>query len=205
MFLFRFMQKCGLSSSRAYCIFAQPANSNGFVQLPIHDFNKRIFWTFLLVDLGKIQYARDDERLHFCINLNNIDNEVYCDFIAMLTSFQTISSINYMVTPWFFIKMLTPCFWPVRLWEASPSPGCLPVWQLSGGWIPLISALARTIVASAFQLMTNYGYANIIGKTKKSGFCTVSILWSHWAVFFDFANSDIMLINTSLTKMLLVW
>ena len=27
MFLFRFMQKCGLSSSRAYCIFAQPANS----------------------------------------------------------------------------------------------------------------------------------------------------------------------------------
>jgi hypothetical protein len=31
----------------------------------------------------------------FCINLNNIDNEVYCDFIVMLTSFQTISSINY--------------------------------------------------------------------------------------------------------------
>jgi hypothetical protein len=41
------------------------------------------------------KYARDDERLHFCINLNNIDNEVYCDFIVMLTSFQTISSINY--------------------------------------------------------------------------------------------------------------
>jgi hypothetical protein len=34
MFLFRFMQKCGLSSSRVYCIFAQPANSNGFVLLP---------------------------------------------------------------------------------------------------------------------------------------------------------------------------
>jgi hypothetical protein len=48
-----------------------------------------------LVDLRKIQYARDDERPHFCINLNNIDNEVYCDFIVMLTSFQTISSINY--------------------------------------------------------------------------------------------------------------
>jgi hypothetical protein len=95
MFLFRFMQKCGLSSSRAYCIFAQPANSNGFVQLPIHDFNNRTFWTFLLVDLRKIQYARDDERPYFCINLNNIDNEVYCDFIVMLTSFQTISSINY--------------------------------------------------------------------------------------------------------------
>jgi hypothetical protein len=48
-----------------------------------------------LVDLRKIQYARDDERPHFCINLNNIDNEVYCDFIVMLTSFQSISSINY--------------------------------------------------------------------------------------------------------------
>jgi hypothetical protein len=99
MFLFRLMQKCGLSSSRAYFIFAQPANSNGFVQLPIHNFNNRTFWTFLLVDLRKIQYARDDERQHFCINLNNIDNEVYCDFIVMLTSFQTISSINYARTP----------------------------------------------------------------------------------------------------------
>jgi hypothetical protein len=98
MFLFRFMQKCSLSSSRAYCIFDQPANGNGFVQLPIHDFNNRTFWTFLLVDLRKMQYARDDERPHFCINLNNIDNEVNCDFIVMLTSFQTISSINYGVT-----------------------------------------------------------------------------------------------------------
>jgi hypothetical protein len=35
---------------------------------------------------------------HICINLNNIDNEVYCDFIVMLTSFQTISSINYDIT-----------------------------------------------------------------------------------------------------------
>jgi hypothetical protein len=99
------MQKCGLSLSRAYCIFAQPANSNGFVQLPIHDFN-RTFWTFLLVDLRKIQYARDDERPHFCINLNNIDNEVYCHFIVMLTSFQTISSINYGVTRYFARQLL---------------------------------------------------------------------------------------------------
>jgi hypothetical protein len=89
MILFRFMKKCGLSSSRAYCIFAQPANSNGFV---------RFCQTFLLVDLRKIQYARDDERPHFCINLTNIDNEVYCDCIVMLTSFQTISSINYDIT-----------------------------------------------------------------------------------------------------------
>ena len=30
--------------------------------------------------LSKIQYARDDERPHFCINLNkNIDSEVYCN------------------------------------------------------------------------------------------------------------------------------
>jgi hypothetical protein len=96
MFLFRFMQKCGLSSSRAYCIFAQPANSNSFVQLPIHDFNNRTFWTFLLVDLRKIQYARDHERPYFCIlPEQHSHNEVYCDFIVMLTSFQTISSINY--------------------------------------------------------------------------------------------------------------
>ena len=39
-----------------------------------------------------IQYARDDERPHFCINLNkNIDSEVYCN----ANDFQTISSINY--------------------------------------------------------------------------------------------------------------
>ena len=60
--------------------------------------------TFLLVDLRKIQYARDDERPHFCINLNNIDNEVYCDVIVMLTSFQTISSINYVM---FYFHYLT--------------------------------------------------------------------------------------------------
>jgi hypothetical protein len=34
----------------------------------------------------------------FAYCLNNIDNEVYCDFIVMLTSFQTISSINYGLT-----------------------------------------------------------------------------------------------------------
>jgi hypothetical protein len=78
--------------------FCSNSQCNGFVQLPIHDFNNRTFWTFLLVNLRKIQYARDDERPHFCINLNNIDNEVYCDFIVMLTSFQTISSINYADT-----------------------------------------------------------------------------------------------------------
>jgi hypothetical protein len=83
--------KCSLSSSRAYCIFAQRANSNGFVQLPIIFVTSTIgyfehpYW----VDLGKIQYARDDERPHFCINLNNIDNEVYCDFMERLMSFQT--------------------------------------------------------------------------------------------------------------------
>jgi hypothetical protein len=31
----------------------------------------------------------------FAYCLNNIDNEVYYDFIVMLTSFQTISSIHY--------------------------------------------------------------------------------------------------------------
>jgi hypothetical protein len=116
MFLFRFMQKCGPSSSRAYCIFAQPANSNGFVLLPIHDFNNRTFWTFLLVDLRKIQYARDVERPHFCINLNNIDNEVYCDFIVMLTSFQTFSSINYG-----FTRMSRVCLYAIRFSGLTPS------------------------------------------------------------------------------------
>jgi hypothetical protein len=128
MFLFRLMQKCGLSSSRAYCIFAQPANSNGFVQFPIRDFNNRTFWTFLLVDLRKIQYARDDERPRFCINLNNIDNEVYCDFIVMLTSFQTISSINYGATKW----TIWLVYMVVMATHSSPVPS-LPVsiWSIS--------------------------------------------------------------------------
>jgi hypothetical protein len=60
MFLFRFMQKCDLLSSRAYCIFTQPANSNGFVQLLIHDFNNRTFWTFLLVDLYNTHVTMKD-------------------------------------------------------------------------------------------------------------------------------------------------
>jgi hypothetical protein len=76
MFLFRFMRKCGLSSSRAYCIFTQPPNSNGFVQLPIHDFNNRTFCSFLLVDLREIQYARDDERPHFAYTWGRLYKKV---------------------------------------------------------------------------------------------------------------------------------
>jgi hypothetical protein len=36
-------------------------------------------------------------------------------------------------------------------------------------------------------LMTNYGYAKIIGKTKKLGFCIVFILWLSYRVQSDWA------------------
>ncbi len=38
----------------------------------------------------KIQYAGDNERAHFCINFDCIDNELYCSF----NEFQTISPIE---------------------------------------------------------------------------------------------------------------
>ena len=43
-------------------IFAQLTNSNVLGKLPIHDSNNRVNWKLLLVDLAKIQYARDGER-----------------------------------------------------------------------------------------------------------------------------------------------
>ena len=78
--LFRFMQKCGLSSSRAYCIFLKSTNRN--IQNVLLLKSWMCNWTkpLLLAGWAKIQYARDDERPHFCINLNkNIDSEVYCN------------------------------------------------------------------------------------------------------------------------------
>jgi hypothetical protein len=78
--LFRFMQECGLSLSRAYCIFPKSTNRN--VQNDLLLKSRMGNWTkpLLLAGWAKIQYARDDERLHFCINLNkNIDNKVYCN------------------------------------------------------------------------------------------------------------------------------
>jgi hypothetical protein len=70
------------------------------------------------------------------------------------------------------IKMLTP-------WALASGPSTLmrgiPTWtstifNIIRGWMPLISTLAK---------MTNHGYAKIIGKTKRSGFCvlTSKILW----------------------------
>jgi hypothetical protein len=96
MFLFRFMQNVVFRRHvRIVYLLNQPIatvlSNCPSMTLTIGHF-EHSYW---LVDLRKIQHARDDERLHFCINLNNIDNEVYCDFIVMLTSFQTISSINY--------------------------------------------------------------------------------------------------------------
>jgi hypothetical protein len=38
------------------------ANSNVLGQLPIRDPNNKVNWKLLLVDLAKIQYARDGER-----------------------------------------------------------------------------------------------------------------------------------------------
>ncbi len=37
MFLFTFIQECGPLSSRAYCIFVQPTNSNVLGTLAIHE------------------------------------------------------------------------------------------------------------------------------------------------------------------------
>ncbi len=39
MFLFTFIQECGPLSSRAYCIFVQPTNSNVLGTLAIRDVN----------------------------------------------------------------------------------------------------------------------------------------------------------------------
>jgi protease II len=78
--LFRFMQKCGLSSSRAYCIFLKSTNRNVQNVLLLKSWMGNWTKPLLLAGLAKIQYARDDERQHFCINLNkNIDSEVYCN------------------------------------------------------------------------------------------------------------------------------
>jgi hypothetical protein len=78
--LFRFMQKWGLSSSHAYCIFLKSTNRNVqnvlFLKSWIGNWTKPL----LLAGCAKIQYIRDDERPHFHINLNkNIDSKVYCN------------------------------------------------------------------------------------------------------------------------------
>ena len=59
--LVNFIHKSGPSPSRAYCIFAQLTNSNVSGKLPIRDSNNRGNWKLLLVDLARIQYARDGE------------------------------------------------------------------------------------------------------------------------------------------------
>jgi hypothetical protein len=109
--LFRFMQKCGLSSSRAYCIFLKSTNRN--VQNVLLLKSRMGNWTkpLLLAGWAKIQYARDDERPHFCINLNkNIDSEVYCN----ANEFPNISSINYdtsHVAYWCFVMAYMSSLW----------------------------------------------------------------------------------------------
>ena len=62
MFLFRFMQKYGPSSSRAYCIFADKANSNVLGMLAIRDLNNGVIQKLLLEDSAKTQCTRDDKR-----------------------------------------------------------------------------------------------------------------------------------------------
>jgi hypothetical protein len=49
------------SPSRVCCIFVQLTNNNVSGKLPIRDSNNRVNWKLLLVDLAKIQYARDGE------------------------------------------------------------------------------------------------------------------------------------------------
>ena len=62
------MQKCGPSSSRAYC--TSLTNSNVLGKLAIRDLNNWVIQELLLADLAKTQYTRDDEGPHSCINLD---------------------------------------------------------------------------------------------------------------------------------------
>jgi hypothetical protein len=106
-------------------------------------------------------------------------------------------------TPRFVIKMLTPwsqnkdtqkvdlsncCYAMINFHHQNADamvlasalmggtpPGHLPFWILSGGWMPLILKCTGYNQGVSI-LMTNYGYTKIIGKTKKSGLCIVSIL-----------------------------
>ena len=48
----------------------------------------KVYWAIkelLLVDLAKTQYTRDDEEPYFCMNVDNIDNELYCYSTEFLT------------------------------------------------------------------------------------------------------------------------
>ena len=84
--LFRFMQKCGLSLSRAYCIFLKSTNRTIIIFM-----DGQLDKTVAIGWLSK-NTIRHIERPHFCINLNK---KVIVRFIVMLMSFQTIPSINY--------------------------------------------------------------------------------------------------------------
>ena len=70
MFLFWYMQKCEPSSSRAYCILTQLTNSNVLGKLAMRDLIIWVIQEFLLVDLAKTQYTRDDEGPYSRINLD---------------------------------------------------------------------------------------------------------------------------------------
>ena len=62
------MQKQGSSSSRVYCILAYLTNNDVVVKLAIRDMNNRVIEEFLLVDLAKTQYTRDDYKTNYSIN-----------------------------------------------------------------------------------------------------------------------------------------
>ena len=62
--------------------------------------------TLLLVSSVKIQYVRDDEGPHSCINQNkNIDNDLYCssnefpNHLALLTMVLVTSLLNHPPPP----------------------------------------------------------------------------------------------------------
>jgi hypothetical protein len=60
--------------------YAQYARDDEKIQYNTHEYTIRQKYNKIQTYTTKIQYARDDEIPHFCINLNkNIDSEVYCN------------------------------------------------------------------------------------------------------------------------------
>ena len=67
--------------------------------------------TLLLVSSVKIQYARDDEGPHSCINQNkNIDNDLYCssnEQLGILSSLSKIARAHFLNLIFFLRTMKT--------------------------------------------------------------------------------------------------
>ena len=85
-----------------------------FLNYPIAKVASNFPKTSLLVSSVKIQYARDDEEPHFCIN-KNIDNDLYCssnkfpNHLALLT---IITCNSEQISKNLTKKLILACFSP---------------------------------------------------------------------------------------------